>query len=171
MWIIFKIGIGGTVRSIAYLAGSMEYSDDGGILWRREFESKLKPIGIDCIIPNDNEEKIIGYIDLKELKKTDIEDYKVKMRSLIINDIFIIEKVDLIIVKWEGELLYGTIGELTHAFICEKPSYLITSKDEYDVGGWFLACFKKVFKNIDDFINYTKTKNFKKDMEIKCLYS
>lgn len=139
-----------------YLAGPMESAVDEGIAWRRKFSRALKNIGIDSIIPNDEEIQIKKEYDLPELKKTDIDKYIKIIRSFIEMDLKFVKAVDMLIVKWEGEMSSGTFHEVGYAYQLKKPCYLVTSKQLYEVPGWFLSCFTKVFPDLNALITHLK---------------
>jgi len=140
----------------AYLAGPMENLKDEGLAWRRRFSRALKKIGIDSIIPNDEEIQIKQEYNLPELKKTDIDKYIEIIRSFIEMDLKFVESVDMLVVKWEGEMSSGTFHEVGYAYQLGTPCYLVTSKALHEVPGWFLSCFTKVFSELDVLIWYLK---------------
>jgi nucleoside 2-deoxyribosyltransferase len=144
------------INKIAYLAGAMESLKDEGLSWRRKFSSALEKVGIKSVIPNDEEKDIKQKYNLAELKKTDIEKYVEIIRSFITMDLKFVETVDMLIVKWEGEVTTGTVHEVGYAFQLKKPCYLVTSKKLHEVSGWFLSCFTKVFPDLDCLIHYLK---------------
>ena len=139
-----------------YLAGAMESLADEGLSWRRQFSTVLQSIGIKSIIPNDEEKNIKEKYNMAELKKTDIDKYIEIIRAFISMDLKFVENVDMLIVKWEGEVTSGTIHEVGYAYQLGKPCYLVTSKLPHEVPGWFLACFTKTFTNLDSLISYLK---------------
>jgi len=145
-------------NKVAYLAGAIEILEDEGIYWRRIFSKALKRYNIDCIIPNDEEGqvKIKEKVDLKEMKKVDIDRYVEIVRGFIKMDLEFVETADMFIVKWEGELTSGTFHETGYAYQLKKPCYLVTSKPLCEVPGWFLACCTKTFPNLDALLKFIK---------------
>lgn len=143
-------------RKTAYLAGSMEYSRNAGISWRLEYEQDLNQMGFDCIIPEREEGFITDQAELNHLKSRDLPLYKKIMRQLIMLDLDFVNRVDLIIVKWDGEKTAGTIGEAQEAYVRNKPIYLITSLPFEEVPGWFLACFTKEFHTKEECFDYIR---------------
>jgi len=144
------------VNKSAYLAGPMEFVEDEGLAWRRKFSRALKKVGVKCIIPNDEEKQIKKRVDMAKLKKTDLRKYVKIIREFIRMDLEFIDNVDMLIVKWEGEVSAGTMGEVTYAYKIGKPNYLVTSVPLQDVPGWFLACCTAVFPSMEKLIEYFK---------------
>lgn len=143
----------------AYLAGPMEFSEDYGMGWRCRIREKLTPLGIRCILPNEEEAKFISSQDeLTIIKKTDQVRYKNIMRQFIKQDLEFVESVDIIITKWEGERMSGTIGEAQHAYLMNQVSYLITSKPFEEIPGWFGACYDKIFSTEDECVEFLAQK-------------
>lgn len=147
-----------------YLAGSMEYSADNGLSWREQYRALLEDedfLGIKCILPNEQERHIIkDQEELNKLKKTDISKYVEIMRQFMELDLGIIDKVDMVIVRWEGETISGTVGEAQHAYLMGIPIYLVTSKPLHEVPGWFLACFTEVFDTLSCLMMYLADKKW-----------
>jgi len=135
-----------------YLAGPIENSPDRGTKWREKYSKRLKRLGFSCINPIDEENKISGINDFNKLKKTDISTYINEMRKFIKADLEFVEKADIIICKWNGEISSGTNGEITYAYKLNKPCYLITQTELRYIPGWFLACFNGVFNNLEDLL-------------------
>lgn len=134
----------------AYLAGSMEYSDDFGLSWRLEARRLLTPFGIRCIIPNEEESKWIQ--DPKEfaqLKTKDLSEYLRIHREFMKQDLDFTLECDYFICKWEGERIHGTTGEAQWRWQNGKEAYLVTSKPPSEVPGWFLSSFTHMFSNLE----------------------
>jgi len=143
-------------KKLAYLAGPMECDHNEGLNWRRTYEKTLGKVGIKCIVPNDEEKHIKKNINVKELKKTDIDKYISIIREFIKQDLKFVDTVDMIIVRWEGQPTAGTIHEVGHAFEQRKPCYLVSSLPNEDVLGWFLACFTKRFYSLKELVEFLK---------------
>lgn len=140
------------MNKTCYLAGSMEYSQDEGTSWRIKYKEALKKYGINCIIPNEEEKKISHNVDIKKLKKENIEKYIITMRDIIKMDLSLIDTVDMLIVKWDGEVSTGTTHEVGYAYQLGKPVYLISSVPVCDIPGWFLACFTEIFPSFEEIL-------------------
>lgn len=141
---------------LVYLVGAMENAPDDGIKWRRRFAKELGKLNIECIIPNDKEKEILKNIDIKKLKKDDIDKYIEIIRKFISMDLKFVEKVDAIICYWDGTYSSGTIHEVGYAYQLKKPTYLVSSVDEVDIPGWFLSCFTKRFYSLKHLIEHLK---------------
>jgi len=139
-----------------YLAGPMEYAHNEGLNWRRAYERAFKAIGINCVIPNDEEKNIKRENDMGWLKEHNLPRYIEILREFIRMDLEFVETVDLVIVRWEGEQTAGTIHEVGKAYEIGKPAYLVTSLKPVDVPGWFLACFTQTFTSLKDLIKHVK---------------
>jgi len=141
----------------AYLAGPMEYAANAGLSWRLHYEQELNKLGIKCIIPEFEEKFVTDQAELNRLKKEDIPHYVKIMRQLIDLDLDFVETVDMVVVKWTGERMSGTIGEVQHAYLVSTPAYLVTELDLQEVPGWFLACFTKTFTSLEELTTHIKS--------------
>ena len=139
-----------------YLAGPMEYAHNEGLNWRRAYERAFNELGIKSVIPNDEEKHIKREYNMSWLKENDLPTYIKLIREFIDMDLKFVEKVDMIVVRWEGERTAGTIGEAQHAYLLNKPTYLVTSLNLIEVPGWFLACFTKTFKTLKELTTYIR---------------
>jgi nucleoside 2-deoxyribosyltransferase len=144
------------MNKTAYLAGPMEKDINEGIGWRRQYEKELKVFGIDCIVPNDIEAQIKEEVDIWDLKSKDIDKHIEIIRQFIKQDLKIVEKSDMLIVKWEGQPTAGTIHEVGYAYQLGKPCYLISKCSNMEILSWFLACFTKKFYSFEEFKNFLK---------------
>ena len=144
-------------KQTAYLAGPMEYAKKNGRGWRIRYKQELEKIGINCIIPEFHERDITNEKEMKRLKLENINLYIEKMRQLIALDIEFVQSVDMVIVKWNGEVMSGTIGEVQEAYLQFVPAYLVTEYDLSTVPGWFLACFERTFRNFKQLKQYLKS--------------
>jgi nucleoside 2-deoxyribosyltransferase len=143
----------------AYLCGPMEFAAQNGRNWRLRYSKALEKINIKCIIPEFEEKHITTEKEMKFLKENDINRYIEKMRQLIALDLKMVEKADLIITRWNGETMSGTIGEAQHAFLLNKPIYLVTQQLITTIPGWFLACFSNIFKDFKSLKKYLQSQN------------
>lgn len=141
-------------RRRAYLAGPMEYSDDNGLGWRLQYREVLKPLNIQCVVPNEEEEDIIAGVNLQLLKRTDVEAHNKILHQFIEQDLEFVRTVDMIIIRWEGERMSGTIGEAQHAFLHNQPVYLVTTQPIHTVPGWFLSCCTKTFETVNQLVDF-----------------
>lgn len=137
-----------------YLAGPMEYTEDNGIGWRLEFAAALKHLGVECVIPEHEEEHILKGRDWVTLKRNNLFEYKEMMREIIDQDLYFVETVDFIVVHWNGERMSGTVHEVGKAYEIGKPVYLVTPKEFSEVPGWFLGCFTEQFHTLEALTHY-----------------
>ena len=144
-------------RLSCYLGGPMEFTLDEGLPWRIEFQKELAAIGVDCILPNEEEKKFINsQEEFNKLKTTNITEYIKIMRQFIEQDLKFVNEVDLLVINWTGEKMSGTIGEAQEAYLNNCPVYLVTNQPVEEIPGWFLACCAKVFRSLNQLINYLK---------------
>lgn len=146
----------GKKKKTCYLAGAMEFAHNEGINWRRAYQKTLDEIGIKCVIPNDEEKEIKKDINMSYLKEHDIDRYVDIIRKFIDQDLKFVETVDMIVVRWEGEVTSGTIHEVGYAYQLQKPTYLVSSFKNKDIPGWFLSCFTKRFYTLKELIEFLK---------------
>lgn len=141
-------------KQIIYLAGPMEFIANAGINWRLEYQELLKPLNLECIIPELEEKIITNQAELNVLKVNNPEAYIDIMRKLIDLDLKLLTGVNMVIVKWDGEKMSGTIHEVGKAYELKIPTYLVTTKSFQDIPGWFAACFTKIFTTKYQLISY-----------------
>ena len=140
-------------KKTAYLIGPMDYASDNGLMWRRYYSKILKEkFNINCIIPNDEEKDVLTNIDIWELKEKDFEQFTKVMKQIIKMDLEFVKKSDLIIARWNGEPIAGTIGEATLAFDLSKKSYLVSNRPKKEFPNWFAGCFTKIFKTFKELV-------------------
>ena len=127
----------------------MEFAPDHGKVWREEYRDLLKEyLEIDSIIPEEKEYLIANHKNLIDLKRENIFEYVNYMREIIKLDLSLVDQADLVIVRWECEMISGTVHEVARAYETNKPCYLVTSKPFHEVPGWFLALFTEIFESI-----------------------
>lgn len=128
----------------AYLAGAMESLSDEGLGWRLEYQKELdKVLEIHAIIPGDTEQAFRGKgDDMNVLKKNNPKKYQKIMRRYMKSDFFLmLEMCDIVICRWEGEGICGTVAEVNECYMTGKPLFLVTTKPYHEIPGWFAACF------------------------------
>jgi hypothetical protein len=128
----------------------MEFSDDFGLGWRLDARKILAPLGIKCIIPNEEESQWIeNPEDFARLKTENLSEYLRVHRAFMKQDLDFTLDCDYFICKWEGERIHGTTGEAQWRWQNGKDAYLITSKPVAEVPGWFLASFSHMFSSTE----------------------
>jgi hypothetical protein len=142
----------------AYLSGGMEYADGEGVNWRKEMQDWLQT-KVKHSVFNPNVESDIFFadrypnIDFREIKKTNTELYQEIVRHLVDIDCKeIADHSDYVICYWDEGAVKGagTKGELTMARYFNKPVYLVTSFQLYDIPGWVLGCTSNIFKTFEE---------------------
>ena len=102
-------------------------------------------------------------MQLKELKIADTEAYKKHYREhFIIPDINIVRSSDLLIIRWNGERMSGTIHEAGEAFLLGVPVYLVTNQPIEEIPGWFLSCCTEAFQSLSCLLLFLLKKSFYK---------
>lgn len=141
---------------IVYLAGPMEDCPDYGKNWRLKYTELLAKQDIDVINPSLLEAeqlKLAGVRTLDEFKALKLGDpprYKAAMRRIIDLDLCAVASSDGVICRWNGERTAGTTHEVGYAFQLGLPCYLVTSIEEKDILGWFLACFDEHARELSE---------------------
>jgi nucleoside 2-deoxyribosyltransferase len=135
----------------------MEYAANAGLNWRLELRNKLQPLGVECIIPNEEEKDLTpsNFAELKLDPATRAEYINIT-RQLIARDLKFVERADFLVVYWDGEKMAGTIHECGYAYQLNKLIFLITPRDLSEVPGWFLSCCSYTFHDINEFIQWYK---------------
>jgi len=77
-------------------------------------------------------------------------EFEKLVRRFVDLDIALIDMCDITIVRWEGEGMCGTIAEVHHCYVTNKPVFLVTSKPAHEVPGWMLAQigYQNVFRTL-----------------------
>lgn len=142
---------------LAYLCGPIEFTSDGGKLWRRKLTPFLREkLGHRVYDPAEDEKKNLSDEEVAHFrawKTSDVERFRRVVRKIIQFDLDLIEnKADYLICFWEDatSLSGGTPAELTVAYRKGIPVYLVTQLALADVSGWMLACADQVFASIED---------------------
>jgi nucleoside 2-deoxyribosyltransferase len=146
---------------LVYLCGPIEFTSDGGRLWRRKLAPFLRDeLGHRVYDPAEDEKKNLTdeeALHFREWKGTDFERFRRVVRKIIQFDLDLIEnKADYIICHWDdvaassGASSGGTPAELTVAHRQGIPVYLVTPLPANQISGWMLACADEVFASIDE---------------------
>jgi nucleoside 2-deoxyribosyltransferase len=142
---------------LAYLCGPIEFTEDGGRLWRRKLAPFLRDqLGHRVYDPAEDEMKNLTAEEaahFREWKTTDLDRFRRTVRKIIAFDLDLIEnKADYLICFWPSENAHsgGTSAELTVAHRKGIPVYLVTPVAVEQVSGWMLACSDQLFTSIED---------------------
>jgi len=143
---------------LAYLCGPIEFSADGGKLWRRKLAPFLsQDLGHRVYDPAEDEKKNLTDEEtahFREWKSSDIERFRRAVRKIIRFDLDLIEnKADYLICHLTAAeavaVSGGTSAELTLAYRRGIPVYMVTDVPSDQISGWMLACADHVFDSID----------------------
>ena len=141
---------------LAYLCGPIEFTEDGGRLWRRKLAPLLRDqLGHRVYDPAEDELKNLTEEEaahFREWKTADLDRFRRAVRKIIAFDLDLIEnKADYVICYWPSENAHsgGTSAELTVAHRKGIPVYLVTPIAVDQVSGWMLACSDQVFTSIE----------------------
>lgn len=142
---------------LVYLCGPIEFADDGGKLWRRKLMPFLREeLGHRVYDPAEDESKNLTDEEaagFRSWKTKDTERFRRVVRKIIQFDLDIIEnKTDYLICHWNQTEAPsgGTPAELTVAYRCGIPIYLVTALPLEQLSGWILACADQVFPNVEE---------------------
>lgn len=122
-----------------YLAGAIEYATNFN--WREEYQRDLKEIlDIHAINPQDADRVMIPQsVNIFTLKGENPKEYTNIFRRIIPLCLTLIDLSDAVIVRYKGEPIYGTVAEIHHAYMTEKPIYMVSSISSSNIPGWILA--------------------------------
>jgi nucleoside 2-deoxyribosyltransferase len=143
---------------LAYLCGPIEFSPDGGKLWRRKLAPFLsQELGHRVYDPAEDEKKNLTDEEaahFREWKAADVERFRRVIRKIIRFDLDLIEnKADYVICHLAGadaaSSSGGTAAELTLAYRRGIPVYMVTDLPAAEISGWMLACADHVFDSIE----------------------
>jgi nucleoside 2-deoxyribosyltransferase len=141
---------------LAYLCGPIEFTEDGGRLWRRKLAPFLRDqLGHRVYDPAEDEMKNLTEEEaahFREWKATDLDRFRRTVRKIIAFDLDLIEnKADYLICYWPSENAHsgGTSAELTVAHRKGIPVYLVSPIAIDQVSGWMLACSDQLFTSIE----------------------
>jgi nucleoside 2-deoxyribosyltransferase len=145
---------------LAYLCGPIEFTSDGGKMWRRKLTPFLvNELGHRVYDPAEDERKSLTdeeVANFRGWKTTDVERFRRVVRKIIQFDLDLIEnQADYVICHLgegpqPGVSSGGTPAELTFAYRKGIPVYLVMSAPPEQVSGWMLACADRVFGSVDE---------------------
>tara|TARA_Y100000310_G_scaffold96132_1_gene93924 strand:- start:391 stop:885 length:495 start_codon:yes stop_codon:yes gene_type:complete len=144
-----------------YLAGPMEDTPDLGAAWREEYARNIAELlDAHALSPVKIEDSMYR-VDIPaevatDLKKDNPLEFEKLLRRFVDLDLALIDMSDLVVVRWEGEGMCGTIAEVHHCYVTKKPVILVTSKEPHEVPGWMLAQigYKNVFDSWECALGY-----------------
>ena len=142
---------------IAYLSGAMEYADDEGAGWRNKMshwlQDELQHRTIDPVIESARIVQNNQAEDYRKWKTLNPDKYAKFIQLCVKNDIDIVRnRADYLICLWDESVFKGagTHAEVTLAYDCKKPVYLINKVGVSDLSGWIMACSSEIFPDFDE---------------------
>lgn len=150
------------MKKKCYLAGSIEFSKDGGNGWRDRIKPTLQKLGWEVCDPTDKEDTKETTETLKKYKECGMWDKFTKMVLDIQNkDKDIILSCDLIIVLWDTETkMYGSSDEIRWSIDAGIPIYSVIKGPVSSESSWMLCKLHqtKIFENFVKMIEYMEKK-------------
>ena len=149
----------GKIKKV-YLAGSIEFSKDGGNGWRDKIKPVLQELGWEVYDPTDKEDTKEIQETLKKCKEHGLWD---KFQEIVTD----IQKKDkdmvlgcsLIIVLWDTETkMYGTSDEIRWALDNKIPIYTIINGPISNESSWAICKLRqtKIFDSFHKLIECMK---------------
>jgi hypothetical protein len=142
---------------LAYLAGSIEFSQDQGKGWRKTLRTFIeRTLGHEVYDPAEDEKKNLSdeeRANFRLWKNDNFERYRQAVRKIIDFDLDLIEsRVDYIVCFWSARTALGggTPAEVTLAYRKRIPVYLVTDACREDMSGWILSCADHVFGDFEE---------------------
>ena len=150
-----------------YLAGSMEFSPDGGIGWRQIAKAALHKEGWETFDPTDEEHTVLDPFNLEDaaaflkLKRTKtpeaVNKFRKVMRHIILFDLAKLERSNIVLAMIDDHASGGTAGELTIAFNKGIPIIGVTPSSLDKVSGWLLGCIDITCTSLNMALDIFKT--------------
>jgi len=140
----------------AYLSGAMEFARDEGAGWREDMttwlDKTLRHSVYNPVLESQSLVRKYGAEDYRQWKQSDLKKYADFIRICVDRDIDTVRnEVDYLICLWDENVFKGagTHAEVTLAYDCQKPVYLINKLPEADLSGWIMACSTEIFSDFD----------------------
>src|SRR5579884_4203324 len=136
-----------------YLSGAIEYAPAGGAGWRAEITPVLQACGHEVYDPaldvkkNLSDEELLHF---RGWKAADLPRFQQAIRKIIAYDLDLIEqRTDVVLAYWDEYAMRGagTHAELSVAYRCGIPVYLVLGMPVEKVSGWILGCATRVFSS------------------------
>lgn len=149
----------------AYLSGAIENADDEGKLWRDEITQwladKLKhqvfnPLEVEKTLITPEEQK-----NFHSWRETDYERFHSVMRKFIERDLDgVCSDTDYLICFWDDAVRDGggTHGEVTVAYRCHIPVYIVLGMPFSKVSAWILGCSTELFNSFEELKEFLEKK-------------
>lgn len=152
-----------------YLAGPMEFAEDGGVQWRSEIEGKLaNSLGVQpnnilnpCCKPNVyGEAKTLSDEVAVQQRLRAAEDWdqlESDMKRIMTIDLRMVDRSDIVIAYLPHNVrIAGTVHEIISARNQKKPVVAIVPDGLRSMSGWLMALIghKRCFKSVDEAVAY-----------------
>ena len=141
----------------AYLSGAMEFAKNEGANWMEKMtfwlDRKLAHSVYNPVVESQSIMKEYNAEDYREWKNSDSKKYANFIRVCVDRDIKAVRNsVDYLICLWDESVFKGagTHAEVTLAYDCKKPVYLINKIGVSDLSGWIMACSSEIFPEFDE---------------------
>ena len=130
-----------------YLAGTMEYSEDEGVEWRKLITPRLQELGLIVLDPTDRPVRL-SYAEnsageqlhmLKRLRREGRFKKLVKCAKEIVHqDLGMVDRTDFLLVYIDPKIpTIGTIDEYVTASNGKKPIFLVCKEGLKEIPIWF----------------------------------
>ncbi|NOZ75778.1 MAG: hypothetical protein GXO90_10500 [FCB group bacterium] len=149
---------------IAYLSGAMERAEGEGAGWRADITHWLQTVlGHDVIDPVVESARIVALenaADYRSWRDTKPLQFRSLVQKMIARDLRAVkQESDYLICLWNHDVLKGggTHGEITTAYDCGIPVYLVNQLPFSDLSGWIYACSTEVFASFEKLKAFLKS--------------
>lgn len=162
---------------MVFLCGGMEFSPDGGRLWRERMRLWLQEnVNHRVYDPAVEAQRLLNENDLRDYrswKLSDLERYRKVVRIIINHELDVVARqADYVICLWDEAAAAGggTHAELTAAYRKGIPIYLVTEIPVEKISGWVIACSSKMFPGFDELKSYLTT-TYGKEAQQRALWA
>lgn len=161
-----------------YLAGPIDFVDDDGIGWRKEFREKTNHLGFRVLDPTNkplNMSSEIGeektYINqLKENKEWSKITEKVK--QIRRSDLRMVDHSNFVVVYVDTDVhMMGSYDEILTAEDQQKPIFAIIKGGKKKASSWLFAVvnYWEMFDTVDELVDHLNKLNNKENFQDKRL--
>lgn len=137
---------GRLTNNLTYLVGSIDYSTDFGVGWRKEITPFLHNLGIGVLDPtdkpsewvNEDEDEIKHLTNLKQ--KGEYNELSRVMKNIVSIDLHLLDLSNFIIAYLDWDVrITGSITELTYAALEKKPIIVICPQGKKNMSNWLFG--------------------------------
>lgn len=147
-------------KKTIYLCGSMSHLKGFGMGWRRKIKKWLADRGEKCYDPCTEEVTDHYEYGIKDSQKQNWEMFPQPLQEEIMcKDLDQVGKHSKYLVCFFTRYSTGTVSELSHAFYCKVPVYIVTTRKLIGwVGTVAHADGNRVFRTFDDLKKFLASK-------------